>query len=135
MKTEWDYTELADAYLKRPDYAEEAINKMMEIAGVFSGGADVHVCDVGAGAAHLTLHMARKGLTVQEIQSFSGRVVHEVPVEDVIEGWRSHGTLHRQVGDKFGAVVDDIAAYLHGLGKETIPVPYETHIWMARVIK
>ena len=29
MKTEWDYTELADAYLKRPDYAEEAINKMM----------------------------------------------------------------------------------------------------------
>ena len=38
MKTEWDYTELADAYLKRPDYAEEAINKMMEIAHVFLGG-------------------------------------------------------------------------------------------------
>ena len=68
----------------------------------------------------------------EDIQSFSGRVVHEVPVEDVIEGWRSHGTLHRQVGDKFGAVVDDIAAYLHGLGRNSIPVPYETHIWRAR---
>ena len=38
MKTEWDYTELAAAYLKRPDYAGEAIDKMMEIAGVLSGG-------------------------------------------------------------------------------------------------
>ncbi len=253
MKTEWDYTELAAAYLKRPDYAAEAVEKMMAIAGVLPGGANVVVCDIGAGAAHLTLHMARKGLTVhavepndamrangmhrteqyknvnwyegvgehtgqpsdtfqlvtfgssfnvtnrqealeesqrilkkggyfacmwnwrnlndpvqseieniiksyvkdfsygtrredqteviresgrfEDIRSFSGRVVHEIPVEDIIEGWRSHGTLHRQVGDKFGVVVDDIATYLHNLGKETIPVPYETHIWMARVIK
>ena len=30
MKTEWDYTNLADAYLKRPDYAPEAIKKMLE---------------------------------------------------------------------------------------------------------
>ena len=71
----------------------------------------------------------------EDIQSFSGRVVHEVPVEDVIEGWRSHGTLHRQVGEKFGSVVEDIAKYLRSLGRKSIPVPYETHIWMARVIK
>ena len=31
MKTEWDYTNLAQAYLKRPEYAKEAIQKMFEI--------------------------------------------------------------------------------------------------------
>ena len=29
MKTEWDYTTLADAYLKRPDYADAAIDAML----------------------------------------------------------------------------------------------------------
>ena len=33
MKTEWDYTELAAAYVKRPDYAAEAIDKMLAVAG------------------------------------------------------------------------------------------------------
>ena len=28
MKTEWDYTDLAEAYLKRPGYAQSAIEKM-----------------------------------------------------------------------------------------------------------
>ncbi len=37
MKTEWDYTNLADAYLKRPDYAEEALEKMLKTANI-SGG-------------------------------------------------------------------------------------------------
>jgi hypothetical protein len=37
MKTEWDSTELAEAYLKRPDYAQEAIDKMLEISGVKKG--------------------------------------------------------------------------------------------------
>lgn len=32
MKTEWDYTNLADAYLKRPDYAETALEKMLTIS-------------------------------------------------------------------------------------------------------
>lgn len=35
MKTEWDYTNLAEAYLKRPEYAKEAIDKMFQI---FVGG-------------------------------------------------------------------------------------------------
>ena len=34
MKTEWDYTKLADAYLKRPNYSEEAIDKMLDIVGL-----------------------------------------------------------------------------------------------------
>lgn len=65
MKTEWDYTELAEAYLKRPDYAQEAINKMLKTAGVKKGD---NACDVGAGAAHLTLKLAEFGLNVCAVE-------------------------------------------------------------------
>ena len=34
MKTEWDYTNLANAYLKRPEYASEAIEKMFKIVNI-----------------------------------------------------------------------------------------------------
>ena len=65
MKTEWDYTELAAAYLKRPDYAQSAIDKMIEVSGVHKGDP---VCDVGAGAAHLTLKLAAHGLKVCAVE-------------------------------------------------------------------
>lgn len=65
MKTEWDYTELAEAYLKRPDYAQDAIEKMFMTAGVREG--DI-ACDVGAGAAHLTLKLAEYGLKVYAVE-------------------------------------------------------------------
>lgn len=65
MKTEWDYTELAEAYLKRPDYAQDAIEKMFMTAGVRKG--DI-ACDVGAGAAHLTLKLAEYGLKVYAVE-------------------------------------------------------------------
>lgn len=65
MKTEWDYTALADAYLKRPDYAPTAINAMLNIAGVGQGS---DACDVGAGVAHLTLMLAQAGLTVTAVE-------------------------------------------------------------------
>ena len=70
MKTEWDYTNLAEAYLKRPEYASEAIQKMFEITRVgknFRGGVS-SVCDVGAGAAHLTLELAKEGLDVYAVE-------------------------------------------------------------------
>lgn len=65
MKTEWDYTELAAAYLKRPDYAQTAIDKMLQTAGVRKGDL---VCDVGAGAAHLTIKLAEFGLEVFAVE-------------------------------------------------------------------
>ncbi len=65
MKTEWDYTGLADAYLKRPDYADSAIDAMLSIAGAERGDK---VCDVGAGAAHLTLMLAKRGLDVVAVE-------------------------------------------------------------------
>lgn len=65
MKTEWDYTNLAEAYLKRPDYAQSAIDKMLEIANVDKGD---YVCDVGAGAAHLTIKLAEAGMVVYAVE-------------------------------------------------------------------
>lgn len=65
MKTEWDYTELAEAYLKRPDYAQDAIVDMLEKARMNKGD---YVCDVGAGAAHLTLKLAEFGLNVYAVE-------------------------------------------------------------------
>lgn len=65
MKTEWDYTTLADAYLKRPDYADAAIDAMLSIAGVEVGDT---LCDVGAGVAHLTLMLAARGLDVAAVE-------------------------------------------------------------------
>ena len=65
MKTEWDYTKLADAYLKRPNYAGAAIDAMLTVAKVGQGN---NVCDVGAGAAHLTLMLAARGLEVTAIE-------------------------------------------------------------------
>ena len=65
MKTEWDYTNLADAYLKRPDYAVEAIGEMLRIADVKEGD---RVCDVGAGAGHLTKLLASHGLQIDAVE-------------------------------------------------------------------
>ena len=65
MKTEWDYTALAAAYLKRPDYADAAIDAMLTIAGLEKGE---QVCDVGAGVAHLTLMLATRELVVTAVE-------------------------------------------------------------------
>ncbi|CAA7623888.1 class I SAM-dependent methyltransferase [Magnetospirillum sp. SS-4] len=64
MKTEWDYTDLADAYLKRPDYSDAAIDAMLRLAGLSAGA----VCDVGAGVAHLTLMLAARGFDVTAVE-------------------------------------------------------------------
>jgi 16S rRNA A1518/A1519 N6-dimethyltransferase RsmA/KsgA/DIM1 with predicted DNA glycosylase/AP lyase activity len=65
MKTEWDYTLLADAYLKRPDYAPTALQEIFRIAGLHPGGK---VCDIGASVAHLTLPLASFGCRVDAVE-------------------------------------------------------------------
>jgi ubiquinone/menaquinone biosynthesis C-methylase UbiE len=65
MKTEWDYSSLADAYLKRADYADAAIDAMLSIARIKVGDK---ICDVGAGVAHLTLMLAQRGLDVVAVE-------------------------------------------------------------------
>ncbi len=65
MKTEWDYTTLADAYLKRPDYAADALVRIHATAGLRPG---MRACDIGAGVGHLTLHLAAWQLDVVAIE-------------------------------------------------------------------
>jgi ubiquinone/menaquinone biosynthesis C-methylase UbiE len=65
MKTNWDYTLLANAYLKRPDYSIEAIEQMLKIANISSSK---RVCDVGAGVAHLTLMLLERNLVVDAVE-------------------------------------------------------------------
>lgn len=65
MKTEWDYTELATAYLKRPDYAPDALDEIFKYADLKSGDK---VCDIGAGVAHLTLPLAKFGCIVSAVE-------------------------------------------------------------------
>lgn len=65
MKTQWDYTALADAYLQRPDYASPAIEAMIAIARVQKNDP---VCDIGAGVAHLTLMLADHELEVVAVE-------------------------------------------------------------------
>ena len=65
MKTEWNYSELAKSYLKRPDYSDKAIDKMLEISHIVKGNK---ACDIGAGTAHLTLKLEKKGLVVSAVE-------------------------------------------------------------------
>ena len=55
MKTAWDYTDLAQSYLKRPNYAPAAIKTLLKVV---SPDGVTNACDVGAGVAHLTIELA-----------------------------------------------------------------------------
>lgn len=247
MKTEWDYTQLADAYLKRPDYAPAALQELFRITGLKAGDK---VCDIGAGVAHLTLPLAAFGCRVDAVEPNDAmrangekRTVHlsavswsegtgeatgrpagkydlvtfgssfnvcdqakalreshrllkpgryfaclwnhrnledpiqkqiediirsfipsygygarrenqteviaasglfedirlveeeifwDQTVKDTVEAWRSHATLHRQAGEKFGTIIQRIEASLASLGKDPITIPYTTRVWIAR---
>ena len=65
MITEWDYTNLAEAYLKRPDYSKDAISSM---ASKMQLQKSQFACDVGAGVAHLTIPLLQMGLKVNAVE-------------------------------------------------------------------
>jgi len=65
MKTEWDYTKLADAYMKRADYSSEVISEILEITQTKKGDK---VCDIGAGTGHLTKLLLKEGLSVMAVE-------------------------------------------------------------------
>lgn len=247
MKTEWDYTNLAAAYVKRPDYSDEAIDRMLARAKCGRGSA---ACDVGAGAAHLTIKLAQRGLEVRAVEpndamraqgikrtqslknvrwsegtgeatgqpaamfdivtfgssfnvtdrpkaltearrllkprgwfacmwnhrdlddplqsaieatirrhirdydygarredqtavilasgyakaveTIEGPVMHRQSVDDCIEAWRSHATLQRQAGERFDAIVEEIAALVRKAGSAELHIPYVSRIWLAQ---
>lgn len=247
MKTAWDYTALATAYVKRPDYAPDALQQCFALVQL---KPDHTVCDIGAGVAHLTLPLAEYGCRVDAVepndamreigkqrtahlervawyegtgeatgrptgaydfvtfgssfnacdraaalretyrllkpgrwflclwnhrdlddpiqahieaiikeaipgygygtrredqtdviaasglfspaQAVEGHILWTQRVDDTIEAWRSHATLQRQAETNFTAIVDAIAAYLHGLGRDAITIPYTTRAWIAQ---
>ncbi len=61
-----------------------------------------------------------------------GRILWEQDIADTVQAWRSHATLHRQAGEHFGAIIENIADYLNSLGRESITIPYTTRAWIAR---
>src|SRR3990167_5627605 len=65
MQTTWNYTKLADAYIKRPDYSPEAIDKMFSLMSLPSNSS---ICDVGAGVGHLTVGLAERGMVVSAVE-------------------------------------------------------------------
>ena len=62
---------------------------------------------------------------------FEGGTVHEMPLGDFMDAWRSHATLQRQAGEAFPVIVGDIEAAL--AGRRTVEVPYTTRVWCARL--
>ncbi|MCC7047655.1 MAG: methyltransferase domain-containing protein [Alphaproteobacteria bacterium] len=65
MTVSWDYTTLAKSYLKRPDYAPEAIDRLITLVGLRAGDS---ACDVGAGVGHLTRMLAERELRVLAVE-------------------------------------------------------------------
>ncbi|MEE9383886.1 MAG: class I SAM-dependent methyltransferase [Nannocystaceae bacterium] len=63
MQTAWDYTHLARAYVKRPNYSESVIQRLVEDAQPTS-----RACDVGAGVGHLTRMLGAHGLHVTAVE-------------------------------------------------------------------
>jgi len=95
MKTEWDYTTLANAYLKRPDYADAAIDAMLSIAGVQKGDK---ICDVGAGVAHLTLMLAARGLEIAAVEPNDAMRSNGVKRTEKLRNVRWHEGTGEQTG-------------------------------------
>lgn len=100
MKTEWDYTTLADAYLNRPDYADTAIGELLRRAGVERGQS---VCDVGAGTAHLTLMLARHGLKVVAVEPNDAMRGHGITRTASFPDVRWHEGVGEDTGQATGA--------------------------------
>jgi ubiquinone/menaquinone biosynthesis C-methylase UbiE len=104
MRTEWDYTMLADAYLKRPDYADAAIDATLSIAGAEKGDK---LCDVGAGVAHLTLMLAGRGFDVVAIEPNDAMRTNGIRRTEKLGNVRWHegtGESTGQVGQAFDMV-------------------------------
>lgn len=65
MRTTWNYTKLANAYIKRPDYSVAAIDKMCALMNL---NTHSDVCDIGAGAGHLTIELGKRKYCVNAVE-------------------------------------------------------------------
>ena len=67
------------------------------------------------------------------VQTVEGSVTHTQTKAEMVEAWRSHGTLHRQAGDKFPIIIENIQKMLDENGQDEIAIPYTTRIWLAQL--
>ncbi len=64
-RVSWDYTDLADAYLLRPQYADEFLSAALDRADL---DATDRVADIGAGTGNLTVLLLRRGYQVDAVE-------------------------------------------------------------------
>jgi ubiquinone/menaquinone biosynthesis C-methylase UbiE len=64
-KVEWDYTSLASHYDKRADYADEAIDRMLDLA---KPDKTQPIADIGAGTGKLTKLLLARGYSVLAVE-------------------------------------------------------------------
>lgn len=65
LKLEWDYTQLADAYRRRPPYSAALLG---DLAHELNGRPGLKVCDMGAGTGNLTIPLALRGFEVSAVE-------------------------------------------------------------------
>lgn len=82
--------------------------------------------DYGSRREDPTPEIDRSGLFAP-VRFIEERFTVSMPKAEAVAAWRSHGTLQRQAGDKFDAIVAAIAAVI----PDTMKVPYHTRIWCA----
>ena len=66
MKTNGTTSQLADAYLERPDYAPDALEAAFQYCRAQTGRQKSG--DLGAGVAHLTIPLAKYGCIVDAVE-------------------------------------------------------------------
>jgi len=86
---------LAQAYLKRPDYADAAIDAMLAITGVRRNDK---ICDVGAGLAHLTLMLVARGMDVTAVEPNEAMRANGVKRTKLLTNVRWHEGTGEQTG-------------------------------------
>lgn len=69
----------------------------------------------------------------REVHFIDSKVLHHQSTADCYEAWRSHATLERQAGERFGNVLGAIQGVLDSIGKPEITIPYDTRIWYAQL--
>lgn len=107
MKTAWDYPELAAAYGKRPDYADEAIDGMLRRANIAPGAS---VGDVGAGAAHLSLKLAASGVDMVAVEPNDAMRALGARRTRNVENVRWHEGTGEQTGQPAAALRPSVTA-------------------------
>ncbi len=97
---EWDYTALAESYSHRPNYADGAIDTLVEVAHLNAGDP---VLDLGAGTGHLTLKLAARNLDVIAVEPNPRmREIGESRTSGLPNVWW-HDALMEQTGLQDGA--------------------------------